>query len=320
MLRPDGARAIQADRLRVGGSVPMRRLSSTGEIRMHGAEVRGSLDMIGVQIESAGIALDLSDMRIGASVYLVEEAADSFPRVSGTLVLSRTHIAGALLIRNATLTEPTAEPRSRYYSLFRQSHAINASRLSVGALMTIEGETVVRGSIHLASAELGGFSMYHPAALDAGGRTALNLINAELRASVRMLGGVEVRGTMRLDGARIRGWLELVGARLSEPEGTTLLSADGVVVDGDVDLHHLTAIGGQLKFWRATLEAVWTLPELGWSTRAARRCGCTRPRSRGRCAWWTGSHPSDTSCSTAPSSRAGSTAPTLRSTVDKRAR
>jgi hypothetical protein len=254
-LSPDGPRAIQADRLGVG-RVAMRGLTATGEIRMRGAGIRGSVDIVGSEIEATGTAVDLGDASIGASLFLIEDAAaDRIPRITGTLVLGRTRVAGELLIRNAILTAPAAEPPNPFYSMRRQSHAINASRLSVGALMTIEGETVVRGSIHLASAELGGLSVNHPVSLDAAGRTALDLTNAELRASVRILGGVPVRGTTRLDGAHIRGGLELVDAQLSDPEGTALLSADGMVVEGDVDLHHLTATGGQLKFWRATLES-----------------------------------------------------------------
>ena len=63
VIRAEGERAVQADRMRTGG--PVRLLHgfvSEGELRMTGARIGGSLDMIGGRIEAPrGPALDLSD-------------------------------------------------------------------------------------------------------------------------------------------------------------------------------------------------------------------------------------------------------------------
>jgi hypothetical protein len=60
-IRPDGERAIQADRMRVGGTIRfLQDFQAFGEVRLIGVQVGGSLDMSGIQIESStDWALDL---------------------------------------------------------------------------------------------------------------------------------------------------------------------------------------------------------------------------------------------------------------------
>ena len=43
------------------------------------------------------------------------------------------------------------------------------------------------------------------------------------------------------------------GVTLSEPKGKSLLAAHNLAVTGDVLLKRVTATGGQLRFWRATI-------------------------------------------------------------------
>src|SRR6185312_7617789 len=72
-------------------------------------------------------------------------------------------------------------------------------------------------------------------------------------SSVVVADGVPVRGTILLNGARIRGRLDLDGMVLTDPQGGSLLKAEGTTIDGDVELKRLRASGGQLKFWRCAI-------------------------------------------------------------------
>ena len=60
-------------------------------------------------------------------------------------------------------------------------------------------------------------------------------------------------GTLRLTGATIRGTLNLVGLDVGAPDGRSCIAAQGATVDGDVELHRLSAVGGKLNFRAATV-------------------------------------------------------------------
>src|SRR6202046_3237566 len=100
--------------------------------------------------------------------------------------------------------------------------------------------------------DLSSLSVSPECSLRAGGRTALDLSNAELRSTL-LMSGVTVAGTIRLSGARIHGQLTLSNTRLSQPERSSLVAARGVTVDGDVELHGLRSSGGNLRFSNAVL-------------------------------------------------------------------
>jgi len=257
VIDAQGERAIQADRMRVGGTI--RLLSgfhATGELRLVGIRVSGSLDMTGARVSSPGIAVDLADATIDGNMYIAAfetpEGARR-PEIRGRLNLSSTRVDGTLVIKDATLVRPEHD-EGRYHTTRLDNKALVGLRLFVGAELTIEGETTISGGVDLSLAELGGLTLGEGCAIDAPGRTALNLINAEVRSDVTTLGvGVRVKGTILLIGSRIRGRLDLNDAVLSDPRGLSLLKSDGATIDGDVEIKRVQATGGQLKFWRTSI-------------------------------------------------------------------
>ena len=78
VIRADGERSIQADRMHVGGAVRfIHQFSAIGEIRLLGARIDGSLDLTGAEITcTAGPALDLGDAIIAGSLFLIADSAD----------------------------------------------------------------------------------------------------------------------------------------------------------------------------------------------------------------------------------------------------
>jgi hypothetical protein len=252
-IDPRGERSIQADRMRVGGTIRfLNDFHAKGELRLVGLQVRGSLDMSGARVESDGLAIDLGDASIAGNMYLAPSTPQRRPEIHGGINLSSTTIDGTLLIRDATLVCP-ARDAGRHYAPRFEGKAVVGLGLVVGTELSIEGATMVTGGIDLTSAEVGRFAIETGGAIDAAGQTALDLTNATIRSAVTIGPGVSVRGATLLVGARVQGRLDLSGAVLTDPQGHSLLKADGATIDGDVELRRLRATGGQLKFWRSAI-------------------------------------------------------------------
>ena len=255
-----GQRAIQADRVRVGGSVRLaHEFTAEGEVRLVGARIGGSLDLGGAEINSPGLtALDLGDIAIGANVYITDGLRSGrHPVFRGRLDMGSARISGQFLIRNATLVGAAASPADHGFPSSRRSGtAMSATRLSVGAEVAFEGACEISGGLDLSMGDMSSLSIGPACTLRAAGRTALDLSNAEVRSSF-MLNGTTVQGAVRASGAKIHGTFSLRGARLSDPERQSLVAARGITVDGDVELDQLRADGGRLQFSNATLGSVF---------------------------------------------------------------
>jgi hypothetical protein len=256
-----GRRALHADRMRVGGATRLTDgFTASGTIRMVGSRIGGSLDLAGARIESAaGTAVSLDDATIGGSLFLIPDPAGRPTVIRGTIRLLSTHVSGQLLMRDAVLEEPDLPPDVRYPAA-QGSAAIQAPRMSVGREMTLEGNCRITGAINMAMSEASSISIAGTSAIHAPGRTALDLTNAELRSGLAVSAGVEIHGTVRLGGTRIRGNLSLPGPLLSSPDTSsdlsTVIAAEGAVVDGDVDLRGLRASGGALRFRNAAIGGI----------------------------------------------------------------
>ena len=62
-----------------------------------------------------------------------------------------------------------------------------------------------------------------------------------------------MRGTLRLTGATIHGTLALTGCDLGDPTAAPASPRSRATVDGDVELHRLSAAGGKVNFRAATI-------------------------------------------------------------------
>lgn len=250
-----GGRAVQADRIRVGGNVRLlHEFTAYGQLRLIGARIDGSVDLVGAQVEcAAGTALDLGEAVIDGTLFLIGDQAGRRPVIRGRIEMGRTRISGRLLIRDLLLTDRGAEPNDRGYSRSTaRGCALDAPRLSVGAGMALEGRCELTGSADLTMSELSGLSIGEQCVLSAPGRSALRLVNAEIRGDMRLAPGARVAGTVRMAGAVIHGALG-VHARLTDPERRSVLGATALVVDGGVDLTGLRTAGGRVNFRGALL-------------------------------------------------------------------
>lgn len=250
-----GGRAIQADRIRVGGGVRLiRQFRSLGEVRLLGIRLSGSLDLSSAYIESVeGPALGISDATVDGSVFLTNDTAGNRAVIRGCLYMESARVSAGILIRNATIE---ARPRRSvgHGQVGTRAHdlAISGSRLSVGAELALAGQCEVTGGIDLSMADVSRFSIGGGGRLRAPGRTALDLTNAEIRAFLRLDKDADIEGTVRLAGAVSHGTLALHG-HLAKPEDEALISASGMTVEGNVYLDDLRAEGGAVAFTGARL-------------------------------------------------------------------
>jgi hypothetical protein len=253
VISAGGGRAMQADRMRTGGAVRfLDGFAARGEVRLLGVHVGGSLDVTGVHIVAPeGIALGLTDATIGGSFFLTGGAKGRKVVIRGRLEMSSARVCGQFLVRNAELA---AFPEVGGYSRFREAGtALSAPRMTVGAEVTFEEDCVVSGGIDLSMSSMSTLLIDSGCSLRAPGTTALNLTNAVILSTIVMGPGVPVEGTVRLAGATVHGNVRPQGVRLSAPGDRSLIAAEGVRIDGEVDLEGLEADGGALTFRAAVI-------------------------------------------------------------------
>jgi hypothetical protein len=251
-----GDRALQGDRMVVGG--PLRLLhgfSAIGEIRLVGARIGGSVDLSGACLAAPGrLALDLADASLGGSLLVIADRTGRRATVTGPIKLAGAQVAGQIVIRNADLRRAGGPDHTT-----PAGPAISAPRLRAAGEITIDGDTVIEGGLNLAMSDLSGLTVAGGATVRAAGARAVNLTNAELRASLVLAPGTTVDGTVRLASSRVHGRLEIRCQSFAHPEGPSLLSAKSTVIDGDVILEGLRATGGRLDFRGAVIGGLLNL-------------------------------------------------------------
>jgi hypothetical protein len=249
-IRSDGERAVQADRMHVGGNVRLiHRFIAQGEVRLLGARIDGSLDLTGAHLTSAtGLALDLGDAVIEGSVFAIRHGSGRRPVIRGRVDMGSARIGGQVLIRDARLAGRSRVPAGSAYSLSRAGTvAVSAPRLAVGAEVTLEGQCEILGTLDLSMSEMSSLRVGAECVLRGLEGPAVDLTNAELRAGLD-IEGAAVDGSLRLRGARIHGDLSLHKARLTVRTGTWAVAAQRVSVDGDVSFQDASVAGGPVEF------------------------------------------------------------------------
>jgi hypothetical protein len=230
-----GDRALHADRIEIGGSVRfMEGFRSSGELRLIGAQVAGSVEIYSVRlVNPGGPALRLDSADIKAALFIQgRRTAPSL--VEGRIGLGNVHVTGDCVLRDIEVRGDGV--------------AIAGSRLTVGGQLLVDAGTVVVGELSLPAADLGGFVVASGAGFASPGAAALDLTNADIRSQCRFAEGLTVHGRIRLPRAHIRGRLLMRGVHLDGPQDGVLLDAYGLFVEGNVELRDLVADGGRLVF------------------------------------------------------------------------
>ncbi len=251
---PQGCRALQADRMRVGGTARLLEdFEAHGEVRLLGVEVGGSVDLTGARItdHADGIAVELSDAVIGGNLYLIPSQGGRPPRLEGRLDLSGARVSGQMLVRSAELVSGPGRPGG-YHRLERPAAALTGAGLVVDGDVTFEGGCHVTGGLDLTGCEAATVRLDGGTRIEAPGAAALDLSGARLRSGLECAPGLQARGSLRLVDAHLGGLCVLRGTSWSDPMSTSVIAAHGAVVDGEAHLEGLRATG-QVSFRSAAI-------------------------------------------------------------------
>jgi hypothetical protein len=250
-----GERAVQADRMHVGGTIRfLHEFTARGEIRLLGVRVDGSIDLTGAHLaEPGGLALDIADCEVGGSVHLIGSRRTGAAEVLGRIDANSTRISGRLMLRDIHLTKTGPRPDDPYWRRHQEHTALSAARLHVRNEVSIEGGCVIDGGLDLSFAELGNVVVASGARVAAPGVVALDFSDAELRAGLLIEPGVAVEGSLRLTGARLAGNLTLRGTSWSRPFDQRAVRASGSRIGGDVSLQGMRTTNAAVAFRAAEI-------------------------------------------------------------------
>lgn len=231
-------------------------------LRLSGATINGSIDLMGDVALIGGIALDTARVQgdvvvrgarvtagegdaIGAQAARfggVVIFADGF-QADGVIWLVGAQVAGTLDMNGARLSNRAADG---------SGGTLAVDTASVGGSMLLRNGFISEGGVSLRGARIGNSLECDGAALlndtEDGAGVALGADHAEIAGAVLLRHGFTAQGVLSFVGAKLGGNLECDGATLrnATPDGTgVVLSAENAVIGGAVLLRHgFTAHGG----------------------------------------------------------------------------
>jgi hypothetical protein len=239
-------------------------------LRLSGAEIRGSIDLMGGFVAIGGVALDTAHVagdvvargaKIGAGEgdAISAQAArfdgvvifgDGFIAV-GIIWLVGAHIAGTLDMNGARLVNRVDDGSG--VVLAADTARIGGSLL-LRAGFIAEGAISLRGARIASSLECDGASLTNATADGSG--IALAADHSVINGAVLLRNGFAASGAISLIGAKIDGNLECDGARLSNAtaDGSGVaLAAENAVIGGAVLLRHGFTAHGDISLLGATI-------------------------------------------------------------------
>ncbi len=241
-------------------------------LRLSGAAIRGSLDLLGEFTAIGGVALDTAHVtgdvvargaRIGAGEGdAIGAQAARFDGVvimgdgfvaAGVIWLMGARIAGTLDMNGARLVNRADDGNG--VVLAADTAEIGGSVLLRNGF-TAEGAISMRGTRIGNSLECDGASLTNPT--EDGGGIALAADHAVIAGAVLLRNGFSSRGTISLIGARIGGNLECDGANLTNAtaNGTGVaLAAENAAIGGAVLLRHGFVARGGVSLLGATIDS-----------------------------------------------------------------
>jgi hypothetical protein len=220
--------------------------TATGEIRLLGAHIGGSLILAGAALTNPeGAALSADALTVDQAMFCHEGFT-----AAGEVRLVSAHIGTQLAFSGATLTNPGGV-------------ALGADGLTVDHAMFCDQGFTAEGEVRLPSAHIGGQLAFVGAMLTNPDGVALEADGLTVDQGMVCLDGFTAQGNISMIGAHIGGTLDFSGATLTKPKAIAL-EADGLSVDQDLfcregftaqgEVRLLGAhIGGQLDFSGATL-------------------------------------------------------------------
>jgi hypothetical protein len=274
---------IKADRINVDGPLFLRGSSFSGEIRLVGAKINGSLDCMGATLKvKGGNALSADRAEIGGFLNLGQGTdLSGNPQIfesNGTIRLSGAKINGDLSCTGAKL-------------MVENGDALFADNVEILGNAYLYRGFESKGTIRLPAAQIKGDLCCSGAKLRVKERDALFAVGVEIGGSVflnafrdsnsEQCEDFESTGTIRLMSAKIKGDLSCSGAKLKVTAEDALF-ADRAVVGASVSLDKGFESSGAIRLLGARIDQ-----ELGFIGAKTTRVICKDLHLRGDM-WWTG--------------------------------
>lgn len=260
-------RAIQADRLEVGGTVRLiHGFSAQGQVRLIGAQIHGSLDLTGAQLTRpyGGLSLDLGTARIDGSVFIIPRSSEQGvgrgssvsmpPLFEGRIDAGNAVIGGRLVIRDATIHGTVPTPGIGYSDAYADKTALLASGLRLGGGVELQGACRIHGGIELEGCDIALLSVASSVQVMAPGLNAIRLSTGRLRTGLFLAPGLQVKGTLRFTGADIGGNVTLRQTTWSDARKHGLISGQAAVIRGEMSMQGIVLRGGSINLRAANLQ------------------------------------------------------------------
>src|SRR5579872_3378831 len=239
-------------------------------LRLSGAEIRGSLDLMGGFVAIGGISLDTAHVTgdvvargagvgagegdaIGAQAARFDGVVifgDGFA-AAGVIWLMGARIAGTLDMNGARLVNRTDDG---------QGVVLAADTAEIGGSVLLRNGFTAEGAVSLRGARIGNSLECDSANLDNatpdGAGIALAADHITVGGAVLLRNGFQARGAVSLIGAKLGGNLECDGSTLANdtPDGTGVsLAAENATIGGAVLLRHGFVARGSVSLLGATI-------------------------------------------------------------------
>ncbi len=226
-----GSAAVQAPRMSVGGEMTLEgNCRIAGSINLAMSEA-SSITVTGTTaIRAPGrTALDLTNAELRGGV-----AVGAGVEVEGTFCLRRARIRGSLSLRGPILSSPDAG--SALATLVAAEGAV------IDGDVSLQGLRASGGALRFRNAAIGGLVHAAGAQLDHPGGYTLNLHQATVKGSVRLLNGFRSHGMVVLNRCTVEGRLECGGGRFDgtplppDPQRDHAIEAVSATIHGGMDL------------------------------------------------------------------------------------
>ena len=229
----DARYALRLSGAAIGGSIDlMGGVTAIGGIALDTARVQGDVVVRGARVTAGeGDAIGAQAARFGGVVIL----ADGF-EADGVIWLMGAHIGGTLDMSGARLSNRTEDG---------SGGTLAADTASIGGSLLLRNGFHSEGGVSLRGARIGNSLECDGATLingkEDGFGIALGADHAEIAGAVLLRHGFTAHGVLSFIGAKIGGNLECDGSTLTNAtqDGTgTVLSAENAVIGGAVLLRH----------------------------------------------------------------------------------
>jgi hypothetical protein len=305
--------SLQAPDIKIGAELEARSMWTDGRVELVNCDIGGHLALNGSHLRATETVLNLQRARIGGSLFLRDgfqstgQVSLALAKISGgvtlrdsrlfappnalpttrqlnlegaslggDLTLACSSVEGHMTVIGSRIAGDIAITETSVGSDHLARHDLDAlsfDRARVDGNLNVADGSLIRGSLSIRGALVGGQVVLAHALLSVPSGTAFNADTASIDGSLFCLDGLTVDGEFRMVGARIKSQFGMRRCRFDNPGGkainasesrigASVLLQSGCVVTGELDLTE-AEIGSMLVVTNAQIRGEPTAMNLG---------------------------------------------------------